>query len=74
MSLLGRLLGRDVSAALFTDRERADEAWGILTEAGVMATVVTDPGVLGKYQLMVMVDRKDLEKAQGLLADLVSRG
>jgi hypothetical protein len=69
MSILGKL----VSAALFTDRATADEAWGMLTQAGVPASVVTDPGMLGKYELLVMVEREDLERAQKLLADLVTR-
>ncbi len=65
------VLGPQVSAASFTDRDKADEAWGVLTEAGMPASVITDPGILGKYELSVMVQRDDLEKAQRLLAPLV---
>ncbi len=68
MSILGKL----VSASLFTDRDKADEAWGILIRAGVPASVITDPGMLGKYELLVMVEREDLERAQKLLADLIT--
>lgn len=65
------VLGPHVSAALFTDRDKADEAWGILTEAGIPASVITDPGMLGKYELSVMVERDDLGRAQKLLAPLI---
>lgn len=65
-------LGPHVSAALFTDREKADEAWSVITEAGIPASVITDPGMLGKYELSLMVERDDLEKAQKLLAPLIS--
>ncbi|RLE16323.1 MAG: hypothetical protein DRJ28_01930 [Actinobacteria bacterium] len=67
------VLGNLVSAALFNDRKKADDAWGILTEAGVPASVITDPGMLGKYELSVMVERDDLERAQELLAPLVAK-
>ena len=67
------VLGPQVSAALFTDRDKADEAWGVLTEAGVPASVITDPGMLGKYELSVMVERENLERAQRLLAPLIGR-
>lgn len=63
MSILGKL----VAAALFTDRDKADDAWGVLTEAGIPASVITDPGILGKYELLLMVERDDLERAQRLL-------
>ena len=33
-----------VAAALFDDRDRADEAWGRLAEAEIPASVVTEPG------------------------------
>ncbi len=60
-------LGDDIAAAVLPSREKADEAWGILADAGIPATVVTDPGILGKYELLVMVDRDDLEAAQEAL-------
>ncbi len=64
------LLGPQVSAALFTDRDKAEEAWGMLVDAGVPAAIITDPGLLGKYELAVMVERDDLDRAQKLLAPL----
>jgi hypothetical protein len=66
------VLGPQVSAALFTDRDKADEAWGLLTNAGIPAAIITDPGMLGKYELSVMVERENLERAQKLLAPLVT--
>lgn len=68
------VLGPQVSVALFTDREKADEAWGILVDAGVPAAIITDPGMLGKYELSVVVERDNLARAQSLLAPLVGSG
>jgi len=62
-----------VAAALFTDRDVADEAWGRLIEADIPASVITEPGMVGAYRLNVMVERRDLDKAQRLIADLVRR-
>ena len=62
-----------VAAALFDDRAPADEAWGILAEADVPASVITEPGIMGAYRVYVMVHREDLEEAQRLLANLVAR-
>ncbi|MEN8040614.1 MAG: hypothetical protein ABFR95_03835 [Actinomycetota bacterium] len=61
-----------VSAALFTDQEKADEVWGLLADAGIPATIITDPDLLGKYELSLMVERADLDKAQEALAGLVT--
>jgi hypothetical protein len=60
-----------VAAALFDDRGRADDAWGRLAEAGIPASVITEPGIMGAYRLTVMVHREDLEEAQALIADLI---
>lgn len=61
-----------VAAALFTDRDLADEAWGRLIDADIPASVITEPGMVGAYRLDVMVERKDLDRAQHLIADLVN--
>ncbi len=66
------ILGPQVAAAVFSDRDKADEAWGILSDAGIPSAIITDPGLLGKYELSVMVERENLEKAQELLARLVT--
>ena len=60
-----------VAAALFDDRDLADEAWGRLAQAEIPASVITEPGIMGAYRLIVMVQRGDLEQAQALIADLV---
>jgi len=62
-----------VAAALFTDQDLADEAWGRLIDADIPASVITEPGIVGAYRLDVMVERKDLDEAQRLIADLVNR-
>lgn len=62
------ILGEQAAAAVFDNRADADEAWGILADGDVPATVITDPGMLGAYQVSVVVDRSDLEQAQQLLA------
>jgi len=62
------ILGEQTAAAVFDNRADADEAWGILMDGDVPATVITDPGMLGVYQVSVMVDRSDLDQAQRLLA------
>jgi hypothetical protein len=62
------VLGPQVSAGLFTDRETADSAWAALSEAGIPSAVITDPGLLGKYELYLMVERDDLERAQKVLS------
>ena len=67
------ILGNDIAAAVFSDRDLADEAWGLLVDAEIPATIVTDPGMLGAYSVQVMVDRSDLEAAQVVLAPLVRR-
>ena len=61
-----------VAAALFTDPDLADEAWGRLIDADIPASVITEPGIVGAYRLDVMVERKDLDRAQHLIADLVN--
>lgn len=66
------LLGDSAAAAVFDDRADADEAWGMLAEAGIAATVVTDPGMLGAYRVSVMVDRDDLDRAMTVLAPFVT--
>ena len=63
-------LGKQASAALFTDRDKAEEAWGVLSKAGIASALITDPGMLGKYELSLMVDRADLENAQKLLTQV----
>lgn len=65
------LLGDDVAAAMFDSRDKADAAWGLLADEGIPATVVTDPGILGSYKVLVMVSRDDLDRAQQVIAAIV---
>ena len=67
------LLGDQAAAAVFDNRKDADEAWGLLAESGVSSTVITDPGILGAYQVSVVVDRSDLDEAQRVLAPFMER-
>jgi hypothetical protein len=60
-------LGPFASAGLFANRELAEEAWDVLTDAGIPATVMTDPGILGKYSVSVEVERSDLDRAVAVL-------
>jgi len=60
-------LGEFVPAALFRSRTDAEEAWEHLARAGIPATVVTDPGLLGKYGASVEVERVDLDRAVAVL-------
>ncbi len=62
-----------VAAALFTDRDVADEAWGRLIEADIPASVITEPAMVATYRLDVMVERRHLDEAQRLIADLVNQ-
>ena len=62
-----------VAAALFTDQDLADEAWGLLMEADIPASVVLEPGMVGAYRFDVMVHRENLDAAQRIIADLVRR-
>ena len=61
------LLGPLASAGVFISRDKAEEAWDALNEAGIPATVVTDPGLLGKYSVSVEVERPDLDRAVAVL-------
>jgi len=58
-----------VSAAIFATRDAAEAAWGLLAEAGIPASVITEPGTVGRRDHLVMVHREDLEEAQACLAE-----
>lgn len=60
-------LGEFVSAALFRSRSEAEQAWDHLASAGIPATVITDPGLLGSYTVSVEVEREDLSRAVAVL-------
>ena len=66
------VLGEDISAAMFDEREPAEEAWALLNDVGIPSAVITDPGPFGApFRVHVMVDRKDLDDAQRVIAPIV---
>ncbi len=67
------ILGSDIAAAVFDNVEDAEEGWAMLTEAGINSAMITDPGILGRYSVQLVVDRGDLAAAQKVLAPLVNR-
>ncbi len=66
-------LGPTASAGLFADRDSAEQAWATLNEAGIAATVVTDPGFLGAYAVSLEVERSDLDRAIAVLRPVVAK-
>ena len=65
---------RLVPIAEFADTKAADEAWAVLDDAGIPASVVTDPASFGSPETTrIYVARIDVERAQGLIADVVRR-
>ena len=68
------ILGNDIAAAVFADVKTAEEGWALLTDAGIESAMITDPGMLGRFSVQLMVDRSDLGEAQKVLAPLVNRG
>ena len=61
-----------VTIAEFDDRDRAEEAWGVLEDAGIPAKVLTEPAMLGgKVLHRIEVERPNVETAQRLIAGLV---
>ncbi|MCZ7532232.1 MAG: DUF2007 domain-containing protein [Acidimicrobiia bacterium] len=65
------ILGPEIAAAVFDTVEQAEKGWALLSEADIPATVITDPGMLGKFSVSLLVQRDDLEAAQTILAPLV---
>ena len=62
-----------VAAAEFDDRSQAEEAWALLSDAGIPANVETDPGPLGRRVVTrVYVHRRDLDEAQRVLTPYVT--
>lgn len=60
--------------AEFDDPAVADEAWALLEEAGIPASVVTDPSAFGSPEITrVYVARIDVERAQAVVAPVVGR-
>ena len=60
-----------VAAGVFASRETADAAWGAVAARGVPCSVITEPGIMGRHDHLVMVHREDLEEAQGAIAEIL---
>ncbi len=66
---------RLVPIAEFADRATAEVAWAQLEEAGIPATIETDPAMLGgPVVTRVFVETPNVPAAQRLIADLVIDG
>jgi hypothetical protein len=62
--------GRLIPVAEFEDRDRAEEVWGWLQDAGVPAVVESDPGALGGPVLTrILVEKDAVEVAQRVITD-----
>lgn len=58
----------------FADRAPAEEAWGLLEDAGIPANVLTEPGTFGTPVVhRIEVERPNVTTAQALLAPLVRK-
>ena len=63
-----------VAIAEFADRETAEEAWGLLEDAGLAANVLTEPGTFGSPVVhRVEVERPNVTAGQVLIAHLVNK-
>ena len=63
-----------VPIAEFTDRDIAEEAWGLLEDAEIPANVLTEPGTFGTHVVnRVEVEVPNVSSAQALIAHLVLR-
>ncbi|MDJ0664139.1 MAG: hypothetical protein QNJ75_06235 [Acidimicrobiia bacterium] len=63
-----------VPIAEFDDRTVAEEAWGVLEEAGIPANVLTEPGPFGAPVVhRIEVERPNVSAAQPLIAHLVMK-
>lgn len=66
---------RLVAIAEFSDRSVAEEAWGLLEEAGIPASVEGDAGALGSPVLArIYVEKPNVVQAQQVLIELITRG
>ena len=61
-----------IPIAEFADRSLAEEAWGVLEDAGIPANVLTEPGPFGAPVVhRIEVERPNVSTAQPLIAHLV---
>lgn len=63
---------RLVPIAEYSDVDSADEAWAELEEAGIPASVVTDPAQLGSPTVTrVYVESPNVDAARAVVAELL---
>ncbi|HSF84067.1 MAG TPA: hypothetical protein VLG28_00195 [Acidimicrobiia bacterium] len=63
---------RLVPIAEFDDADRAGQAWTLLHDAGIPASIDTDPGALGTPRVSrVMVEEPNIAAAQQVVAALL---
>ncbi len=63
-----------VPIAEFFDRAVAEEAWGVLEDAGIPANVLTEPGTFGSPVVhRIEVERPNIATAQALVAPLIRK-
>lgn len=61
-----------VPIAEFDERTVAEEAWGLLEDAGIPANVLTEPGTFGSPVMhRIEVERPNVTAAQLLIAHLI---
>ncbi|MDJ0923669.1 MAG: hypothetical protein QNJ77_03825 [Acidimicrobiia bacterium] len=61
-----------VPIAEFIGRDVAEQAWGLLEDAGIPANVLTEPGTFGTPVIhRIEVERPNVTAAQTLIAHLV---
>jgi len=62
-----------VPIAEFVNSASADEAWSRLEQAGIPASLETEPGMLGGAVVTrVVVEAPNVDEAQRLIADLIA--
>ena len=61
------ITGPHVAAAVFSNGDDAERGWEMLNEAQIPSAMITE-SALGSYSVSLMVERKDLEAAQTILA------
>lgn len=61
------ITGPHVAAAVFGKVDDAEVGWEMLNDEAIPSAMITE-SALGSYSVSLMVERKDLEAAQAILA------
>ncbi len=65
--------GPQISAAVFTSVEVAEQGWQLLNDADIPSAMIAEPGTLGApFRVSLFVERENLDAAQAVLAPLVA--